>query len=214
MNKRTSFRPVPIEWTWGWILLALFLGRQALFGESALRLKDTVVAAPGTTLGALFENRGGVAGPAFRTPLDLAPGYHYLDADGVRHLLSQISPSLSNLTLQGEGVRVYMQGGAALANPLAGRKSPRLPLEAGSGEAASPSPDAGEMFLFSRNWEGRSVIPKGTAVLIGREGGSVLLQLTGTLARDFDWTSGMKIRLSRGGVTLERTVSRDQVVFY
>jgi hypothetical protein len=187
------------------------LARQALFGEGVLRLKDAVVATPATPLSALFENAGALVGPSLAKPLDLAPGYHYLDAETVRQRLSQGSPALARLAFGGDGVRVYVQQGGPLPDPLAGRppafsEAPVVPV--------APSVGGGELYLFTRDLEGRTVIPRGTPVLIGRDGGRVLMQLSGTLLRDFDFTRPMRVKLTHGGVTLERLVEKDQVAFY
>lgn len=193
------------------MLLGFFLARQALFGEGVLRLKDSVVASPSTPLSALFENSGALVGPSLTRRLDLAPGYHYLDAETVRLLISQGSPALAQLRLGGDGVRVYVQPAACLPDPLAGRppafpEAPVVPV--------APSVGGGELYLFTRDLEGRPVIPRGTPVLIGRDGGRVLMQLSGTLLRDFDFTRPMRVKLTHGGATLERLVEKEQVAFY
>jgi hypothetical protein len=191
------------------ILGALFL-RQALFGEVALRLKSEVVLGGGASLSELFENPGMLAGKAIQQRLDLPPGYHYLDKDEIQFRLGKALPALANVPVDGDGVKVYLRRGD-MKDPLAGRPPalPEVPL------VDIPKPgESRYLFLLPREWEGRSFIPKGTTVILGRDGGRVTLQLKGRLVKDFDFQGSMRVKLLHTGGIVEESVSRGDLVYF
>ncbi|MBN8218897.1 MAG: hypothetical protein J0L75_19820 [Spirochaetes bacterium] len=205
-----EFMRVP-ELRIGVLVLGALFARQALFGEAALRLKSEVILGRGASLSELFENPGLLSGKAIHQRLDLPPGYQYLDKDEIQYRLGKAVPALAAVPLDGDGVKVYTRVGD-VKDPLAGRP-PALP-EAPLVDAPAKSSESRYLFLLPREWEGRAFIPKGTAVILGRDGGRVTIQLKGRLVKDFDFQGSMKVKLLHTGGIVEEPVGRGDLVYF
>ncbi len=196
------------------ILAALLFSTGSLFSLE-LRLREELIAGPGTTIRGLFANGGMVQGKSFATPLDLSPGYHYLSQGEVREILVEQMPGLAKtqggLVIVGEGIRVFVQNALA-ANPLKNTPAP-FPEPEASVEVPENEPGSRFFVVFAPEWSGRGLIPRGTSVLLRRETDRLSLELRGVLVRDWDLRSRIKIKLFHSDKVLEETVGKGQILF-
>lgn len=197
------------------ILLATCFLASSLVFPVELKLREEVVAGPELALRDLFVNAGLVHGKSFFSPLGLAAGYHYLSQKEIQEILGESAPALlksqGGLVVSGDGVRVFVRN-PAVADPL---KNTPQPFPSNEGELPEDKSSSASryFFVFEREWEGQSRIPRGTSVILRRETDRLSLELRGILVRDWDQRSAVKIKLLHSSKVLEESPGKGNILF-